>query len=217
MRRVNVSLDSLDPVNFHRITHGGSLQRVIRSIDTARGVGMNPVKLNMVVMQGVNDRETEPMLEFALRRGLHLRFIETMPVGAAGRDAMARFYPAASILERVRRRFDSDLIPEKPGSGAGPARRYRIGDMSATVGIVSEISRHFCEGCNRARLTATGELVLCLGRRERVALRPTLRDGSDNGTLKAAIRAAVARKPERHDFLSTGAASGEFPMFALGG
>ncbi len=201
MRRVNVSLDSLDPVSFHRITRGGHLQRVICGTDTACGVGMHPVKVNMVVMQGVNDHEIDPMLEFAVYRGLRLRFIEIMPVGAAGQRAMAYYYLAMKILERMRRPFGAELIPEKPGSGAGPARCYRLAGTSATVGIISAISRHFCEGCNRARLTARGKLVLCLGAENRAPLDTLLRTEASDAELVAAIRAVIARKPERHRFL----------------
>ncbi len=215
--RVNISLDSLDPETFARITRGGDLGQVLRGVEAALTAGMTPVKLNMVVLKGTNDHEIEPMLDFALARGVHLRFIETMPVGEAGIRGMEHYYPADAILARVRKKAGVELIPIKGAPGAGPARCYRIGNTSATVGIVSAISRHFCEGCNRVRLTAAGDLVLCLGRRDRVALRPALRDGSDDETLKATIRAAVTRKPERHDFLAAPAATGEMPMSALGG
>lgn len=216
VRRVNVSLDSLDAAVFARVTGGGDLGAVLRGIEAARAAGLAPVKLNMVVMKGINDREIEAMLAFALARGLDLRYIETMPVGPQAAESMARHYPAALVLERLRRHAGRALVPVVGGEGAGPARYYRLGAGPARVGVISAVSRHFCAACNRVRLTAAGELVLCLGRRDRVSLRSALRDGSDDEALKAAIRTAVAHKPERHDFLSA-AAPGGLPMSALGG
>lgn len=215
--RVNISLDSLDPEAFARITRGGDLGHVLRGIEAALTAGMAPVKLNMVVLKGINDREIEPMLDFALARDAHLRFIEIMPVGEAGVQGMEHYYPADAILARVRKKAGAEFIPIKGATGAGPARCYRIGAGPATVGIISAISRHFCEGCNRVRLTATGELVLCLGRNDRVSLREALRGGCSDEALKTIIRAAVRNKPEKHDFQKSGGEIVAIPISALGG
>lgn len=139
--RVNISLDSLDPEAFARITRGGDLGRVLRGIETALTVGMAPVKLNMVVLKGGQRSRDRPMLDFALARGAHLRFIETMPVGEAGIQGMERYYPVDAILARVRKKAGADLIPIKGAPGAGPARCYRIGAGPATPSGSSPRSR----------------------------------------------------------------------------
>jgi len=199
--RVNISLDSIDPDNFLRITRNGDLDKVTQGIDAAITAGLSPIKLNMVVMKGINDYEIEAMLDYAIARKLELRFIETMPVGRAGLEIMNHHYPAAQILQRIRDRFGSQLIPVKGSKGAGPARYYQLADGPVRVGVISAVSRHFCEGCNRVRLTARGELVLCLGHHNRVSLREGLRDGRSDDELKQDILLAIARKPEKHDFL----------------
>ena len=140
-----------------------------------------------------------------------------MPVGPQARDGMACHYPASRILERLRRYAGAELIPVGGSSGAGPARYYQIGKGPVRVGVISAVSRHFCAGCNRARLTAAGELVLCLGRSDRVSLREALRDGYSDEAMEAMIRAAIAHKPERHDFLTARGEVISIPMYALGG
>ncbi len=200
VRRVNISLDSLDPEVFRRITRNGDLEAVLAGIDAALAAGMEPVKLNMVVMKGLNDGEIEAMFDFAAARGADLRYIETMPVGEAGIDGTGRFMPAVEILERLRRHAGAELVPVPDRRGAGPARYYQVGDGPARVGVISALSRHFCDDCNRVRLTARGDLVLCLGQEDRVNLRDSLRGGLDDDGMKELIRAAIARKPRSHDF-----------------
>ena len=216
VQRVNISLDSLDADNFRRITRGGELSRVLNGIDRALEVGMAPVKLNMVVMRGVNEHEIDDMIDFSRERGLNLRFIETMPVGQEGADAMARHVPAADILTRVRERFGGDLIPVKGRMGAGPARYYQVGGEAMTVGVISAVSRHFCESCNRVRLSARGELLLCLGRRNRVDLAPLVRDGASDQEIRDAISQGIASKPWGHDFADRDGARAT-RMSAIGG
>lgn len=198
--RINISLDSIDPDNFLHITRNGDLRAVEQGIDAAIAAGMAPIKLNMVVMKGTNDREIESMLDYALERGLELRFIETMPIGKAGLEVMDRHYPATHILQRVRNHLGSQLIPAKGSKGAGPARYYQVGNSHVRIGVISAVSRHFCEGCNRVRLTAKGDLVLCLGNHNRVSLKDGLLNGQSDEELKQDILAAIAKKPERHDF-----------------
>lgn len=214
--RVNISIDSLEPENFSRITRGGDLSVVIRGIDAAVAAGMQPVKLNMVVMKSLNDHEIEAMLEFASQRNVELRFIETMPVGA-GIDMTKYFYPADKILERIRQRFGTELIPVKGAKGAGPASYYQVGSGPLRIGVITAMSQHFCAGCNRVRLTAKGELVLCLGRENTISFREPLRNGSTDEELKQLIRSAILRKPERHDFTGEPTAIPLHRMSRLGG
>ncbi len=199
--RVNISLDTLNPATFAEITRGGDLAMVLRGIDAALAAGMRPVKLNMVIMKGINEHEIEAMLDFAIERGADLRFIETMPIGAAGREGTAsHYYPASKVLERVRKQCGEELIAVKGAKGAGPANYYQIGGGPVRIGVISAISRHFCEGCNRVRLTARGDLVLCLGQEDTVSLGAGLRQGWSDAELTQAILDAIARKPERHEF-----------------
>jgi cyclic pyranopterin phosphate synthase len=217
VERVNISLDSLDADTFRRITRNGDLEAVIRGIDAALAVGMNPVKLNMVIMKGLNDHEIESMLEFAVERGADLRFIETMPVGSAGIDGLDHYYPADDILRRVREHFGSSLVPVKGGKGAGPAAYYQVGDGPVRLGVITAMSRHFCEGCNRVRLTARGELVLCLGQENSVSLRDHLRAGLNDDEVKQKILEAIAHKPKAHDFTRDVSRVVARKMSALGG
>ncbi len=214
LQRVNISLDSLDPATFREITRGGDLAHVLDGIDKALAVGLAPVKLNMVVMAGLNDGEIESMVDYATARGCHLRFIETMPVGLSGAGSMDLYYPAEAILERVRAHCGGELEPLTGVRGGGPAHYFRAG--RGTVGVISAMSRHFCDDCNRVRLTAKGELVLCLGRDEAVPLGGLLRDGADDAQLRRAILDGIARKPQGHGFTAAGAHGG-VPMSVTGG
>ena len=214
INRVNISLDSLDAATFRDITRGGDLDHVLAGIERALEVGLTPVKLNMVVMAGVNDGEIEAIVDYASARGCHLRFIETMPIGTSGAGSMGLYYPAQKILERVRDHCGEELEPVAGLRGGGPASYFRAG--RGTVGVISAMSRHFCADCNRVRLTAKGDLVLCLGREEAVPLGRLLRDGADDDALRAAIVAGIRSKPEGHGFTST-EASGGVPMSVTGG
>ncbi|MBF0164162.1 MAG: GTP 3',8-cyclase MoaA [Magnetococcales bacterium] len=200
--RVNISLDTLDPDTFARITRGGELAPVLAGIEAAVAAGLKPVKINMVVMRDVNAHEIPAMIAFAVRHGLVLRFIETMPVGRAGMRSTPHFVPAEEIVELARAGGGSELISvESPRErGAGPARYFRIANSDTEVGIISALSRHFCDTCNRMRLTSRGELVLCLGNVDQVDLKLPLRAGATDAELIDIIRAAVDRKPLRHHF-----------------
>lgn len=147
----------------------------------------------MVVMKGINDHEIESMLDFASERALDLRFIETMPVGAAGSESMVHYYPATAILTRLQHKYGEDLIPLKGQPGAGPARCYKVGNSPVHFGVISAMSRHFCKSCNRVRLTANGDLVLCLGQQDRVSLREGLLAGQSDAEIKQDILAAIAK------------------------
>lgn len=146
-----------------------------------------------------------------------MRFIETMPVDRAGLNGVRSYYQASEILERVRGYLGADLIPIKASAGAGPARNYRIGSSGANVGVISALSRHFCDGCNRVRLTARGELVFCLGQTDRADLRAPMRSGADDTHLAHLLRQAIDRKPRSHDFNEGPERVLSHDMSALGG
>ncbi len=198
--RVNISLDSLKPEVFRKITVNGDLEPVLQGIDAALEAGMHPVKINMVVMRGLNDDEIESMLDYAVERGADLRYIETMPIGEAGIAGTDYYMPAVEILARLKKHLGEELIPAKGGKGAGPARYYQVGSGPVRVGVISALSRHFCDDCNRVRLTAKGDLVLCLGQEDRVSLRDGLRGGYSDEEIKQEILAAIAKKPRSHEF-----------------
>ncbi|MBF0128164.1 MAG: GTP 3',8-cyclase MoaA [Magnetococcales bacterium] len=219
VRRVNISLDTLTPEIFRRITRGGELAPVLEGIEAALEAGMRPVKINMVVMRGMNDHEIPEMVAFAARRGLLLRFIETMPVGQAGQEVLDRYVSAEEIFQHVRRGFGGGVVPvlHQEPQGSGPARYFRIEGTGAEVGVISARSRHFCDTCNRMRLTSKGALVLCLGSVDRVDLKTALRSGETDHQLMARIQDAVALKPERHHFDGAWDTSPTLNMSALGG
>ncbi len=197
VRRLNVSLDSLRSDRFAAITGGGHLDKVLGGLMAARTTGFAPIKLNMVVMKGVNDDEVGDLVRFCLEHGFTLRLIETMPMGDTGRAAAEHYLDLQEIRQRLADTFD--LVPAAM-AGGGPARYVQVAGTGLKIGFITPLSQHFCETCNRVRLAADGTLYLCLGQDDRLELRPLLRAGIGDGELKTAIRAAVAYKPERHEF-----------------
>jgi cyclic pyranopterin phosphate synthase len=198
--RINVSIDSLQPKRFNRITRGGDLEKVMAGIEKALEIGMTPVKFNMVVMKGTNDDEIEAMVDFGLAKGVEVRFIETMPIGPAGVSMMDQHYPAAKILARIKKHIGKDLIPSTGKSHDGPARNFVVGENGTRIGVISAVSDNFCATCNRVRLTAKGILALCLGQKDSVDLRTPLREGITDEALKQMIVDAMLKKPEKHFF-----------------
>ena len=194
--RINVSLDSLKPERFEQIT-GGSLEAVIAGLMAAKDCGMDPIKINMVAMKGINDDEFEDMVEFCIEHGFTLRFIETMPVGETGMHASRHYLDLQHVKQSLDRRFD--LIPGVM-PGGGPARYVQVKDTDLRIGFITPISQHFCQTCNRVRLSVDGTLYLCLGQDHKYELRPLLRQGISEDGLKNAILNAIAIKPEKHDF-----------------
>ncbi len=197
IRRINVSLDSLRPDRYATITGGGKLAKVLAGLDAARDVGFAPIKINVVAMAGVNDDEYEDIAHYCIERGFTLRFIEAMPVGSTGRGAGDHFLDLGHVRERLEKTFP--LVPATM-PGGGPARYVRVQGTDLRIGFITPISQHFCESCNRVRLTAAGTLYLCLGQDDAVELRPALRAGIGDEELKQMLQDAVARKPERHEF-----------------
>lgn len=200
VNRVNISIDSLKPKRFNRITRGGDLEKVLAGVDQALAIGMQPVKFNMVVMRGTNDDEIEAMVDYGIEKGVEVRFIETMPIGPAGVSMMDQHYSADKILKRIRQHLGQDLIPMTGKSHDGPSKNFQIAGTQSRVGVISAVSQHFCESCNRVRLTAKGVLALCLGQDDAVDLRTPLREGATDEELEQLIRNSILKKPERHFF-----------------
>ncbi len=198
--RVNLSLDTLQPARFTTITGGGRLERVLAGLAAARAAGFHPIKINMVVMRGVNEDEIEDMVEFCLRHDYTLRLIETMPMGDTGRDAARHYLGLDVVRARLAKRFD--LVPALMSGdrGGGPARYVQVAGADLRIGFITPLSQHFCATCNRVRLAVDGTLYLCLGQDDKLELRPLLRAGASDDALESAIVAAIARKPERHEF-----------------
>lgn len=197
LARINVSLDSLDRKCLADLCGRDSLDAILAGIMTAKAAGLTPIKLNMVVIEGVNDHEVEQMAAFCIENGLILRMIEAAPVGEAGRKA--RFLPLDSIRTRLVNQFG--LIPCSLELGGGPARYWQTPDERSQIGFITPITQHFCATCKRVRLAVDGTLHLCLGQEERFALRPLLRGGASDTELESAIRTAIELKPHRHEFV----------------
>ncbi len=197
VRRLNVSLDSLKPERFAAITGGGHLDKVLNGLMAAKAAGFAPIKLNMVVMRETNEDEIEDMVCFCLEHGFALRLIETMPVGDTGRTATGHYLDLQEVRRRLAEKFE--LLPSVM-PGGGPARYVQVAGTDLKIGFITPMSQHFCATCNRVRLAADGTLYLCLGQDDKLELRPLLRAGAAEEDLIHAIREAVARKPERHEF-----------------
>jgi GTP 3',8-cyclase len=196
VRRINASLDSLRPEVFREVT-AGKLEKVLDGLMAAKAAGFHPIKINMVVMGGVNEDEVEDMVDFCLEHGFTLRFIETMPMGDTGRQATGYFVDLQKVKARLARRFD--LIPGMM-PGGGPARYVRVAGTDLHIGFITPISQHFCETCNRVRLSVDGTIYTCLGNEHKLELRPRLRAGCSDNDIEEAILEAIALKPERHEF-----------------
>jgi len=195
LRRVNVSLDSLRRGRFHRITRVGNLARVLRGIDAARRAGLGPVKTNTVVIRGTNDDEVVDFARLTLDGDWHVRFIEYMPFANGAKQANDLLVPVAEIRERIEAL--GSLEPAF-GSGGGPAKYFRLPGATGTIGFISPVSEHFCQACNRLRLTADGRLRPCLFSDSEVDLRGPLRRGATSDDIKQLIREAASSKPEGH-------------------
>ncbi len=195
MRRINVSLDSLDPDTFRYITRHGDVARVISGIRAARDAGL-AVKINMVALRGLNEQEIAPMLRWCIEEGLDLTLIETMPLGQIDEDRTDRFLPLTAVFDDLSLNFA--LMRDKYRSG-GPARYWRVSGTETKLGLISPLTGNFCDTCNRVRLTTEGVLYTCLGHDDQVDLKAILR-GEGVGGLDAALDAAMLTKPARHDF-----------------
>jgi cyclic pyranopterin phosphate synthase len=196
VRRVNVSLDTLDPAVFTRITRWGRIDKTLAGIRAARQAGLD-VKINAVALKGVNEDEFDTMLEWCGREGLDLTLIETMPMGDVA-DRADQYLPLSVVRARLRRRWTLEETDYRSG---GPARYFRVAETGKRIGFITPMTHNFCESCNRVRLTCTGTLFMCLGQDDAADLRAVLRGGADEAGLEAAIREAIRRKPKGHDFI----------------
>lgn len=213
LHRVNVSLDSLRRTRFESITGYDGLDQVLRGIAAAREAGLNPVKINMVVMRGINDDE---VVDFAARsrdEGWLVRFIELMPFGGGSAGPLA-FVPVVEIKRRIAAL--GELEPSLPPKGNGPAKYYRLPGARGNIGFITPVSEHFCFGCNRLRLTADGRLLPCLLSEKEIDLREPLRGGASVEDLASLFEKAVASKPRGH-LLAEGVFPLRRPMPQVGG
>lgn len=213
LRRINISLDSLRPERFARLTRGGDLARVLHGIEACHAAGLRPVKINAVLLKGENEDEVEELVEHFGQQAdrTELRFIEYMPFEARWFQCV----PAAQVRQRLAERYT--LIPQRGGSGDGPARSWMIEESGLLVGFISPLTEHFCAGCNRLRLMANGHLRTCLAHEDTPSLRDLLRQGASDAQLDRAIRAMVMGKPWGHDCQADGGTLFEGVMTGVGG
>ncbi|WP_147124508.1 GTP 3',8-cyclase MoaA [Shimia ponticola] len=207
VRRINVSIDTLDTDKFAAITRWGRLEQVMRGLDAAQEAGLK-VKLNAVALKDFNEDELFSMLEFCETRGMDITFIEVMPMGDLGNeDRLDQYWPLSDLRARLAERFSLTDLSKRTG---GPARYVRINETGQTVGFITPLTHNFCESCNRVRVTCTGEIFTCLGQEGKSDLRAPLRASPEDAVLEEAIRAAIGLKPRGHDFdYSRGVADGQ--------
>ena len=197
MRRINVSLDTLDADKFKEITRWGDLNRVLTGIDAALEAGLK-VKINAVALKDFNDKELPDMLRWAHGKGMDMTIIETMPMGEIDEDRTDQYLPLSKVRKDLAQEFTLEDIPYKTG---GPARYVQLHETGGRLGFITPLTHNFCESCNRVRLTCTGTLYLCLGQDDAADLRAPLRASQDNQLTADAIDEAITRKPKGHDFI----------------
>jgi cyclic pyranopterin phosphate synthase len=197
VRRINVSLDTLDPAKFRAITRWGRLDQVLDGIRTARDAGL-AIKINLVALRGVNDDELDRMIAWCGDEGYDLTIIEVMPMGEIGEQRLDQYMPLSMVRAQIARNWTLEDTDYRTG---GPARYYRIAETGRRLGMITPLTHNFCESCNRVRLTCTGTLYMCLGQEDAADLRAPLRASESNDTLYAAIDEAITRKPKGHDFV----------------
>jgi cyclic pyranopterin phosphate synthase len=208
--RVNISLDSLSPDKYREITRGGDINKVFQGINACMEEGIKPIKINVVLMKGVNDDEIEEFARLTRILPVGVRFIEVMPIGHASEFFQAYYISNDSVMERL-----PGLIPAAKGRGSGPAVNYRLPGALGTVGFIGALSHNFCDRCNRIRLTADGKIKPCLHSDLEVDLKPSLRQGK--GELIDVLGYAIALKPRRHSMDDLNRANGDRDMYQIGG
>ena len=197
VKRINVSLDTLDPDKFRAITRWGDVDRVLTGIDSAQAAGLK-VKINAVALKGVNEDELASLVQWAHGRGMDLTVIEVMPLGDIGAGRLEQYLPLSIVRARLAERFSLEEIDYRTG---GPARYVRVKETGGRIGFITPLTHNFCESCNRVRVTCTGTLYMCLGQNDAADLRNPLRASESNDALYAAIDEAITRKPKGHDFV----------------
>ncbi len=196
VRRINVSLDTLDRAGFARLARRDSLPRVLEGIAAAKAAGIK-VKINTVALKGINEGELPDLIAWAHGQGHELTLIEVMPLGEVEEDRFDHYLPLSAVRDALERRFT--LTPSGHRSG-GPARYFDVAETGGRLGLITPLTNNFCDGCNRIRVTATGQLFACLGGKEQVDLRAALRSDDPDAGLNAALDEAMRIKPERHHF-----------------
>jgi len=197
IRRINVSLDTLDPAKFRVLTRWGDFSQVMRGIDAAARAGLK-IKINTVALRDMNEDEIEDLLRWTHGRGFDLTLIETMPLGEIDTDRTDQYLPLSLVRARLSQHFTLDDIPDDTG---GPARYMRVAETGGRLGFITPLTHNFCEFCNRVRVTCTGTLYMCLGQEDAADLRRPMRESASDTHLHAAIDEALARKPKGHDFV----------------
>ncbi|WP_066636661.1 GTP 3',8-cyclase MoaA [Desulfolucanica intricata] len=215
LNRVNISLDTLREDRFQKITRLGQLADVWKGINTALRLGLNPIKINNVIMLGINDDEVLDFVRLTTEQPLHVRFIELMPIGSNNTWTEGRYISNDQVRNTIIK-FFGELQEEKKVAGNGPARYYRLPGAPGTIGFISAISSHFCNQCNRLRLTSMGTLRSCLYSEQEVDLKVPLRQGAGRKELRQLIARAVKLKPEKHK-MNEGWQDKERVMFQIGG
>ena len=196
VNRINVSLDTLDPALFEKLTRRPLLKNVLTGIDAALDEGL-AVKINIVALKNMNEREIPSMIAWAHARGMDVSLIEIMPMGEVGANRFDQHVPLSSIRGRLERQWTLNPLAFRTG---GPSRYVKVEQTGGRLGFITPLTQNFCAGCNRVRLTCTGRLYMCLGQNDAADFRRLIRDGADDGALRAAIREAIAHKPKGHDF-----------------
>lgn len=197
VKRVNVSVDTLDPAKFREITRWGDLPKVLDGIEAAQEAGLK-IKINVVALRGVNDEEIPDLIRWAHARAMDITLIETMPMGDVDADRTEQYLPLSLVKTELAKQFTMDATLERTG---GPARYVRVKETGGRLGFITPLSHNFCESCNRVRLTCTGTLYMCLGQEDSADLRGVLRSSSDDAVIEAALDEAISRKPKGHDFI----------------
>jgi len=197
VRRINVSLDSLNPDRFTRLTRTGRIEPTLDGIFAAKTAGL-AIKINAVAMKGVNEDEFDAMIAWCGEHGFDLCLIETMPLGEINEDRTDQYLPLSIVRSRLRQHWTLEDTSYRTG---GPARYFNIRETGRRIGFITPMTHNFCESCNRVRLTCTGTLFMCLGQEDAAEFRPLLRAGASDAELEQAIQAAIARKPKGHDFV----------------
>jgi GTP 3',8-cyclase len=197
VKRINVSLDTRDPVKFREITRWGDIAKVMEGIDAAQAAGI-AVKINAVALKNFNDAEIPELMRWAHGRGMGLTLIETMPLGDISEDRTDQYLPLSQVRATLARQFTLNESAHRTG---GPARYVDVAETGGKLGFITPMTHNFCESCNRVRLTCTGTLYMCLGQEDAADLRAPLRASEGNGLLSIAIDEAIGRKPKGHDFV----------------
>ncbi|MDJ0514486.1 MAG: GTP 3',8-cyclase MoaA [Methyloceanibacter sp.] len=197
VKRINVSLDTLDAAKFGLLTRWGDFHQVMRGIDLAARAGLK-IKINAVALRDVNEDEIEDLLRWTHGRGFDLTLIETMPLGEIGTDRTDQYLPLSLVRARLSQHFTLEDIPDRTG---GPARYVRVRETGGRLGFITPMTHNFCESCNRVRVTCTGTLYMCLGQEDAADLRHPMRTSESDDPLHAAIDEAISRKPKGHDFV----------------